>query len=197
MLCFFVFFFSCLFLCFIPCSRREYRAPNGNTACLPSTFVLEGFLTSQPKNTQTLLLPRGKIRTGNSLIERKPACTPYTWAHCGMFDHSKKKKKKCGNLKLPVFQGFCSFTAALWSVARRRIWARGIARWGQWLRFVHHKVCPETGMMCVRRYILVWQVEVLASCLVEALIIAAAKTNHQGQQSSHVWEALTSAATTK
>lgn len=29
-------------------------------------------------------------------------------------------------------------------------------------------------MMCVRRYILVWQVEVLASCLVESLIIAAA-----------------------
>lgn len=52
-------------------------------------------------------------------------------------------------------------------------------------------------MMCVRRYILVWQMEVLASCLVEALIIAAAKPNHQGQQSSHVWEALTSAATTK
>lgn len=52
-------------------------------------------------------------------------------------------------------------------------------------------------MMCVRRYILVWQVEVLASCLVEALIIAAAKPNHQGQQSSHVWEALSTAATTK
>lgn len=49
-------------------------------------------------------------------------------------------------------------------------------------------------MMCVRRYILVWQVEVLASCLVEALIIAAAKPNHQ---SSHVWEALSTAATTK
>lgn len=44
-------------------------------------------------------------------------------------------------------------------------------------------MCPQTGMMCLRRYILVWQVEVLASCLVEALIIAAAKSNHQGQQS--------------
>lgn len=58
-------------------------------------------------------------------------------------------------------------------------------------------MCPETEIMCVRRYILVWQVEVLASCLVEALIIAAAKPNHQGQQSSHVWEALSTAATTK
>lgn len=56
--------------------------------------------------------------------------------------------------------------------------------WG--LRFVHHGVYPVTGMMCVRRYILAGQVEVLASCLVEALIIAAAKPNHQGQQSSHV-----------
>lgn len=52
-------------------------------------------------------------------------------------------------------------------------------------------------MMCVRRYILARQVEVLASCLVEALIIAAAKPNCQGQQSSHVWEALSTAATTK
>ena len=52
-------------------------------------------------------------------------------------------------------------------------------------------------MMCVRRYILARQVEVLASCLVEALIIAAAKPNHQGQQSSHVWEALSTAATKK
>lgn len=43
------------------------------------------------------------------------------------------------------------------------------------------------GMMCLRRYILVWQVEVLASCLVEALIIAAAKSNHQGQQSRCAW----------
>lgn len=43
------------------------------------------------------------------------------------------------------------------------------------------------GMMCLRRYILVWQVAVLASCLVEALIIAAAKSNHQGQQSRRVW----------
>lgn len=102
----FCFFFRCLFLCFILCSRREYRAPNGNTACLPSTFVLEGFLTSQPKNTQTLLLPWGKIRTGNSLIERKPAWTPYTWAHCGMFDHSKKEKKEVWESKTPSFSGF-------------------------------------------------------------------------------------------
>lgn len=43
------------------------------------------------------------------------------------------------------------------------------------------------GMMCLRRYILVWQVEVLASCLVEALIIATAKSNHQGQQSWRAW----------
>lgn len=48
-------------------------------------------------------------------------------------------------------------------------------------------MCPQTGMMCLRRYILVWQVDVLASCLVEALIIAAAKSNHQGQQSRCVW----------
>lgn len=68
--------FFCLFFCFILCSRREYRTPNGSTACLPSAFVLKGFLTSQPKNTQALLLPQGKIHTGNSLIERKPACTP-------------------------------------------------------------------------------------------------------------------------
>lgn len=44
------------------------------TAFLLSAFVLEGFLTSQPKNTQALLLPRSKECTG--LIERKPACTP-------------------------------------------------------------------------------------------------------------------------
>lgn len=43
------------------------------------------------------------------------------------------------------------------------------------------------GMMCLRRYILVWQVEVLTSCLVEALIIAAAKSNHQGQRSRRAW----------
>lgn len=49
-------------------------------------------------------------------------------------------------------------------------------------------------MMCVRRYILARPVEVLASCRVGALIIAAAEPNRQGQQSSHVWEA---AATTK
>lgn len=48
-------------------------------------------------------------------------------------------------------------------------------------------MCPQTGMMCLRRYILVWQVEVLASCLVEALIIAPAKSNHQGQQSRCAW----------
>lgn len=52
-------------------------------------------------------------------------------------------------------------------------------------------------MMCVRRYILARQVEVLASCLVEALIIVAAKLNRQGQQSSHVWEAHSTAATMK
>lgn len=52
-------------------------------------------------------------------------------------------------------------------------------------------------MMCVKRYILAGQTEVLASCLVEALIIAAAKLNHQGQQSSYVWEALSTAATMK
>ena len=49
----------------------------------------------------------------------------------------------------------------------------------------------------MRRYILARQVEVLASCLVEALIIAAAKPNRQGQQSSYVWEALSTAATAR
>ena len=64
------------------------------TAFLLSAFVLKGFLTSQPKNTQALLLlPRGKKRTGNSLIERKPACTPSRWAHCGVFDHSEREKR--------------------------------------------------------------------------------------------------------
>lgn len=58
-------------------------------------------------------------------------------------------------------------------------------------------MCSATGVMCVRRYILSRQVEVLASCLVEALIIAAAKPNHQGQQSSLVWETLSAAASTK
>lgn len=48
-------------------------------------------------------------------------------------------------------------------------------------------MCPQIVMMCLRRYILVWQVEVLASCLVEALIIAAAKSYHQGQQSWRAW----------
>lgn len=51
--------------------------------------------------------------------------------------------------------------------------------------------------MCFRRYILARQVEVLASCLVEALIIAPAKPNRQGQQSSYVWEALSTDATMK
>lgn len=79
--------------CFILCTRRECGAPNGSTAFLLSAFVLEGFLTSQPKNTQALLLPQGKIRTGNSLIEQKPACIPSRWTQHGMFDHSEKKKK--------------------------------------------------------------------------------------------------------
>lgn len=35
--------------CFILCTRRECRAPNGSTAFLLSAFVLEGFLTSQQK----------------------------------------------------------------------------------------------------------------------------------------------------
>lgn len=46
--------------CFVLCSRRDCGAPNGRAAFLLSAFVLEGFLTSQPKNTQALLLPRGK-----------------------------------------------------------------------------------------------------------------------------------------
>lgn len=65
------------------------------------------------------------------------------------------------------------------------------------LRFVHHKVFPEIGMVCVKRYMLVWQVEVLASCLVESLIIVATKPNHQGQQSCYVWEALSTNNTMK
>lgn len=38
-------------LCFALCSALggEYGAPNGSTAFLLSAFVLEGFLTSQPK----------------------------------------------------------------------------------------------------------------------------------------------------
>lgn len=98
--------------CFILCTRRECGAPNGSTAFLRSAFVLEGFLTSQPKNTQALLLPQGKIRTGNSLIERKPACIPSRWAQHGMFDHSEKKKKKCGSWT-PTFWVFCFFFSSI------------------------------------------------------------------------------------
>lgn len=167
--------------CFILCTRRECGAPNGSTAFLLTAFVLEGFLTSQPKNTQALLLPQGKIRTGNSLIERKPSCTPSRWAQHGMFDHSEKKKGL--NPELPPFEFFASSSAALRRVVRGRIRAQ-VQREGGWgLRFVHHQVCPDTGMLCVRRYIFARQVEVLASCLVKALIMAAAKSNHQGQQS--------------
>lgn len=104
------------------------------------------------------------------------------------------------NLKLLPFQLFF-FLLLLSSIVEDRkgggLECKVQQEEGRRLRFAHHKVCPETGMMCVRRYILAGQVEVLASCLVEALIIAAAKPNRQGQQSSHVWEALYTAATTK
>lgn len=75
------------------CSRRERGAPNGSTAFLLSAFVLEGILTPQPKETHALLLPPGKIRTGNCLIEQKPACTPPRRAQRGVFDHSGEEKK--------------------------------------------------------------------------------------------------------
>lgn len=73
-------------------SRREYGTPNGSTAFLLSAFVLEGFLASQPQNTQALLLlPEGKTvkRTQvNCLIEQQPACTASRWAQYNMFHHS-------------------------------------------------------------------------------------------------------------
>lgn len=90
----FLFFFS-LFSSFrfILCSRRRYRASNGSTACLPAAFVLKGFLTSQPKNTQPLILPQGKMRAGYCLVERKLACTPSTCAQCGMLITRRKEGK--------------------------------------------------------------------------------------------------------
>lgn len=141
---------------FILCSSRRYRASNGSTACLPGAFVLKGFLTSQPKNTQPLILPQGKIRAGYCLVERKLACTPSICAQCGMLiiQRRRGKARECEAVCISV-RAFVSssFSAALWSVGRRKIRTRGIARWGQRLRFVHHKVCPETGMMCERIYI--------------------------------------------
>lgn len=142
---------------FILCCRRRYRASNGSTACLPGAFVLKGFLTSQPKNTQSLILPQGKMRAGYCLVEWKLACTPSMCARCGMLIIRRKEGKSMWMWScLFFYKGFfasSSFSAAPQSVGRRRIRARGIARWGQRLRFVHHKVCPETGMMCERIYI--------------------------------------------
>lgn len=179
--------------CFVllyACSRREYGTPNGSTAFLLSAFVLEGFLASQPQNTQALLLlPEGKTRTGK--LPYRTATSMYGF-QMSLVQHVSSLYRKGGKhvkLKRACFFVVCPFYCVM--------------KGGFDLRFVYHEdksfthITPQTGVNFGKRYASSRHVEALASFLVEALIIAATKPNHQGQQSSLVWELLSTAATTK
>lgn len=174
------------------CSRREYGTPNGSTAFLLSVFVLEGFLASQPQNTQALLLrPEGKTRTGK--LPYRTATSMYGFQMSlvqRVSSFYREGEQKPVKLKLACFFVVCSFFHC-------------IMKGGFDLRLVYHEdksfthITPQTGVNFGKRNASSRHVEALASCLVEALIIAATKPNHQGQQSSLVWETLSAAATTK
>lgn len=129
----YLWWFIAWMLCFPLCSTLggSMGAPNGSTAFLLSAFVLEGFLTSQPKTHRHFFFLRAKYAqvTALSNTSRHVHLPDEPSAACLII---QRRNKVCVKLNLPSL----SFVSSLFS---------SIVQWGlQESKRVN--ICPSSGL---------------------------------------------------